>query len=410
MPRQGISQRRVDRHRALSLFQLACAAAVAALTLICAAAAAPAARSATITVRAGQTNGGSAPERQFNAAAITIAAGDTVRWEWFADEHDVTAYDGSWTSPLLNGAGQSYSRTFPTAGTYTYYCDRHAGPSDARPDRIDEAIADGKMVGKITVNPAPSDVTGPATTGVSAAPNPSGGAASVTLTATVSDAASGGSNVAQAEYFVDAQGSPGTGNAMLAADGSFNSATEAITATVPLTGLPAGNHTLYVRGRDAAGNWGGFSSTVLNVSAAATLSLSARPVPFGAVQITGADQTLSAVSQPWRASDGRPSGDGWHITLQSTDFTATAGTIAAGNLKVRVDGADIVTLSGNAPPVSLVGSYQPLSAAPLRIISAATGTGTGSYDFTPQFQLTLPSSVYAGSYAASLTTSINSGP
>lgn len=368
-----------------------------------------AARAATVVVQAGQQNGGSAPERQFNAASITVQAGDTVRWVWFADEHDVTAYDGSWSSPLLTGPGQSFERTFPTAGTFAYYCDRHAGPSDARPDRIDESIADGRMVGKIVVQ-ASTDTSGPVVSNVAVSPNPTGGAASVTLTADLSDVAQGGSNVVAAEYFVDTTGGTGSGAAMAAADGAFNSPAETVSANLNVSGLSDGSHQLYVRGRDAAGNWGSLGSTALVVGASASLSLSAQPVSFGNVNIIGADQSITASPPPWRASDGRASGDGWHVTLQSTDFIATAGTIPAGQLKLQVQQSSITTVSGNAPPVSLVTSYQPLSDLPLKFIAASPGNGMGTYDFIPEFQLTLPASAYAGTYTASLTTSINSGP
>ena len=268
---------------------------------------------ATVIVRAGQQNGGTAPEREFNAASITIYAGDTVRWEWFDDEHDIVAYDGSYRSPVLDGAGQSYQRAFSVAGTFTYYCDIHAGPGDADPARIDERIADGKMVGKIVVQ-AQTDTTGPSTSNVAATPNPTGGAASVTLTADISDVGRGGSAIAAAEDFVDSQGAAGTGTAMSATDGGFNSTAEGVTASVNVSGLAPGAHTLFVHGRDSAGNWGPAAVTALSVTAGASLSLTARPVDFGMIKLTGADQLPTASPQPWRASDGRTSGGGWNVT------------------------------------------------------------------------------------------------
>ncbi len=87
------------------------------------------------------------------------------------------------------------------------------------------------------------DTAGPVTSGVAYA----GG----TLTATVSDAGTGGSNIAGAEYFVDTVGAPGTGTAMAAANAPFDNPTEAVTATVT-PALTGGSHTLYVRGQDSA--------------------------------------------------------------------------------------------------------------------------------------------------------------
>ena len=142
---------------------------------------------------------------------------------------------------------------------------------------------------------------------------------------------------------------------MDAADGSFNSPAEGATASVAISALAAGDHQLYVRGRDAAGNWGSLNSTTLTIGAGANLSLAAQPVSFGNVNISGEDQLLAASAPPWRASDGRGSGDGWHVTLQSTDLAAAAGTIPVVNLKVQVNPSGITTVSGNTPPVSFLG-------------------------------------------------------
>ena len=50
---------------------------------------------------------------------------------------------------------------------------------------------------------------------------------------------------------------------MTASDGTFNSVTEGVTATLSAAqfdGLSHGQHTVYVRGRDAGGNWGATDS------------------------------------------------------------------------------------------------------------------------------------------------------
>ena len=105
------------------------------------------------------------------------------------------------------------------------------------------------------------DVTGPVTADADAAPTPTNTAP--TATASVSDVTTGGNNVTAAEYFIDSVGAPGTGTAMAASDGTFDSPTEGVTAT--LTGaqfnaLSEGSHTIHVRGRDVAGNWGAADS------------------------------------------------------------------------------------------------------------------------------------------------------
>ena len=106
-----------------------------------------------------------------------------------------------------------------------------------------------------------ADLTGPVTSSVAASPSPTN--TPPTVTAQVSDTTTGGSNVAGAEYFIDVAGAAGTGTAMTASDGTFNSVTEGVTATLSAAqfdGLSDGQHTVYVRGRDAGGNWGATDS------------------------------------------------------------------------------------------------------------------------------------------------------
>lgn len=269
--------------------------------------------------------------------------------------------------------------------------------------------------------PAPPDTTGPVTSNVAAA---GGGGGLVTLTANVSDAAAGNSNIAAAEYFIDTLGANGAGTLMSAVDGAFNSPVENVTASVDMSAQPAGNHTLYVHGRDAAGNWGAAGSVVVTVTTgggsavqatitliAGTLSVNTYPIAFPGVTLNGLDQTVDTSPTPWRAIDARGTGAGWNFTMTSGDFSAPGGTIPVANFKVQQLQSRVTVNSGNTAPVTQVGSYQALSnPIPLKLLSAAAGTGMGSYDFTPDFRLTVPASMTPGEYRASLVVSVNSGP
>lgn len=101
----------------------------------------------------------------------------------------------------------------------------------------------------------------------------------VDLTATIDDTRFNNVNgaeptqaIAAAEYYVDVPpwdvANGPVAHAMAASDGSFNSIVEGVTAAVDTTGLSAGRHILFVRGRDANGNWGAFSAVFLTVEAA----------------------------------------------------------------------------------------------------------------------------------------------
>ena len=391
------------------------------------------ASAATVTVNVGERDGqpGDSGD-EFNANTIGITEGDTVQWDWFDGEHNVTPFDPAdftaTSATHFNGPGDTYSVTFNSAGTVWYYSTDRAELRDI--DTNENGVLDGgddpdfgKMIGLINVAAAPVDAAGPVTSSVGASPDPTNGAASVTLTATVDDSATGGSNIAAAEYFVDAPGAAGTGTAMSAADASFNSVSEAVIATVDVSALALGPHNLFVQGQDSAGNWGSADVVAFSITAApagteimtiqlngGSLSVTTNPVDFGTLSLTGLEQIIDTQPSPWTAADARGTGVGWNVTVSSTDFASAGGTIPVDNSKIRLQDVSVVTVSGNTPPTSQVISYQPLSTSPLAVLSAAIGNGKGTYDFTPDMRQIVPADITPGVYEAFLTVSINSGP
>lgn len=70
----------------------------------------------------------------FDPSSFTIAAGDTVRWEWDSSGHNVkpssTPADATWSGTPggeneTYDAGYTYRYTFDVAGDYEYYCAPH---------------------------------------------------------------------------------------------------------------------------------------------------------------------------------------------------------------------------------------------------------------------------------------------
>ncbi|HEX6961660.1 MAG TPA: sulfatase-like hydrolase/transferase [Lacipirellula sp.] len=100
-----------------------------------------------------------------------------------------------------------------------------------------------------------ADRTGPVTSNLNAIVGADG---VITLTATVNDSTTGGDEVRNAEYFIDAIGTTGLGTAMRPADGLYNNVAENMVTQIG--GLSPGVHTIYVHGRDLSGNWGPFVS------------------------------------------------------------------------------------------------------------------------------------------------------
>ena len=104
----------------------------------------------------------------------------------------------------------------------------------------------------LVVDRAPPVVT------VAASPNPTQGALAATLSGSAADA----SAVVAAEWFAGADPGPGHGTAMALT----GTGPAALSATVDVSGWPAGAHALLVRARDAAGNWSAGTQVVVTVT------------------------------------------------------------------------------------------------------------------------------------------------
>lgn len=91
----------------------------------------------------------------FDPAAVTVAQGDTVTWQWQSGQHSVTSTSGS--EPFDSGAktAGTFAHTFNTPGTFSYLCVWHAN-----------------MKGTVTVTPAAA-----APAADTAAPSPAGATA-----------------------------------------------------------------------------------------------------------------------------------------------------------------------------------------------------------------------------------------
>ncbi|MDY7542385.1 multicopper oxidase domain-containing protein [Cryobacterium sp. 5B3] len=118
------------------------------------------------------------------------------------------------------------------------------------------------------------DKVKPVVSAVSVSPNPSGGAASVVLTAQATDA---GTAVTRAEWFSGADPGAGNGTAMtVTGTGPWT-----VSSTIDARGFSEGPRTLTVRVRDAAGNWSVTASAVLQVQAALSFSTLGNSNPAG---------------------------------------------------------------------------------------------------------------------------------
>lgn len=163
--------------------------------------------------------------------------------------------------------------------------------------------------GTLTITaPAVGDTTGPVTRSASITPSPTNASIDATLRAFGDDVSSGGSNIAQAEYFMDTRGADGTGTAMAVVPTTPAGApTAGLEATIPaatVSVLGEGNHILFVHARDAAGNWGAAEMMTLLVDKSApvvgTVAVSPNPMA-GAASVSVAAQATDALSAVTRA-------------------------------------------------------------------------------------------------------------
>ncbi len=240
--------------------------------------------------------------------------------------------------------------------------------------RSQDAAGNWGATASITLTVVPA--TGPTTSGVAANPSANNGAygqsssnPSVRVTATFTDT---GSTVAAGEGFIDAVGSPGTGFPFVANDGVFNALSESGYADIPLATinlLPVGNHTISVRGKNAAGVWGATASiTYLIDKTAPTFTgitlTAANPTLGGGVSMTvnGAVDPLVgglasgiAGGEYWIDTAAPTPGAGTLFTGLTPSIPASSLTTGSHTVGVRVrDGAGNWSTTTQSANVSVV--------------------------------------------------------
>jgi subtilisin family serine protease len=118
---------------------------------------------------------------------------------------------------------------------------------------VDDSYGAGRIDIAAALQSLGSDTAGPVVSGLEVSGDGS------LVTGSAADALS---NVAAAEWFEGADPGVGLGSAMSAVDGVFDSTSEQVGASLSLA---SGQHTLWVRARDAAGNWGAAASVTFTV-------------------------------------------------------------------------------------------------------------------------------------------------
>ncbi len=148
---------------------------------------------------------------------------------------------------------------------------------------------------------------------------------------------------------------------------------------------------------------------------AGTLTASYADLTIASVAYSHAVQTTASQDMTLTADDSTGSGDGWNVTVLTSDFEYTGdngGTaIPAVNFVFGTPDAPTATagqaVDGTNGPTAGVGGA--LDAAK-KVISANADFGQGTYTQTVGAQLTIPAQSRAGTYTGTLTTTISTGP
>lgn len=106
--------------------------------------------------------------------------------------------------------------------------------------------------------------------------------------------------------------------------------------------------------------------------------------------------------------DARGTGAGWNITVGSTTFSDGAGhSLAAGSI-TGITNACAGTTCTN--PTNSITYPITLGATANKVFNSAASSGLGKFTVTPTTSVTVPGNSYAGTYTATVTVALVTGP
>jgi hypothetical protein len=166
------------------------------------------------------------------------------------------------------------------------------------PDNLPVLVAAAKAAGKPYLEPSGPDILSVSITPTLSTPN---NTAQISAFAddtrfSTQNGPMNFHNIAAAEYTIDTPPwitttTPIT-HSMAALDGSFDQTTEYISATIDTRGLSAGRHTVFVRGKNAAGYWGATTSAFLYIYKGSTCT------PINNINLNRLDSKIITAHEP----------------------------------------------------------------------------------------------------------------
>jgi hypothetical protein len=148
--------------------------------------------------------------------------------------------------------------------------------------------------------------------------------------------------------------------------------------------------------------------------AADPLSEAVSGSPSFAATLNGSNQALSSSALSLKVADNRGGGDGWNLTITSTQFVSGLRTLPPSTLSVSgvtsTCTAPACTNPTNAIAYPLAIPAGLVAPPAVKLFDAAKHTGLGTFAITPTLGMNLPANAYAGNYSATVIFSIVNGP
>lgn len=161
----------------------------------------------------------------------------------------------------------------------------------------------------------------------------------------------------------------------------------------------------------------GADSVTQVITGGGALSTSVADASMGGIAYSNSAGSTSG-SLTLSVNDPRGTSAGWNVTLQSGDFiyggapNANAQNIPAGGFAITAVNTPTMTAGqavGVGGPLAVASGAASLDAA-RTTIRANAGFGSGAYSQTLPVSLAIPAMSQAGTYTATLTVSVTSGP
>lgn len=161
------------------------------------------------------------------------------------------------------------------------------------------------------------------------------------------------------------------------------------------------------------------SGTTGTVSVASgPLSASTAAQPKVTLKLNGHDQSVT-YTLPIAVTDATGTGNGWNLTITSSQFAAGNGNQArtlstnastlTGVVSACVSGATC-TNPTNAVAYPLIVPAGPTAPTPVKFFDAGANTGMGAFTVTPSIGVSIPANAYSGNYTTTITLAVVSGP